>query len=46
MVELQRCKIITYCKFCRKEGTALVANIGVTTFFHGITNTKLGRIYL
>lgn len=20
MVELQRCKIITYCKFCRKEG--------------------------
>lgn len=30
----------------REEGTALVANIGVTTFFHGITTTKLGRIYL
>lgn len=30
----------------REEGTALVANIGVTTFFHGITATKLGRIYL
>lgn len=30
----------------REEGTALVANIGVTINYHGLTSTKMGRIYL
>lgn len=30
----------------REEGTALVANIGVTTSFSGLAHTKLGRVYL
>lgn len=30
----------------REEGTALVANIGVTTHFGGLSTTKMGRVYL
>lgn len=30
----------------REEGTALVANIGVTINHHGFISTKMGRVYL